>query len=211
MPFPAITYKKEGVVASATTVNNEYTAIANETAAIDSENLRTEALTRAHFTSLAPSTGYWVAQENSGTTGVYTNAAYALVAHGTQMRLVVNNTLGTGDVLRLHANTYITTCVIDGADTTPLEFRFCWFWDIGAGYVQIDNMEHPYGGAVKAYAAPSPNLIKNRRMGFSHVYVNAGAPVNILNIELRVKVINPGAAGTITLREDNSFALIVRS
>lgn len=210
MSLPDISYKKPGTVASATTLNTEYAAIATETGVIDGENIRTEGLTRAHFTSLNASTGYWVAQENTGNATTYTNSAYAVVGHGIPMRLLVNNQINAGDVVRIHANVYISDCVIDGADTTPLEFRFQFFWDIGAGYVAIDTMEFPYGGAVKAYAAPSPNLIKNRRMGFSYVYVHTGAPITIANIETRVRVLNPGGIGTITLRETNSFALIVR-
>ena len=204
------TYKKPGTVADASIVNTEYTAIAAETAALDGDNLRTEALTRAHFAGLDASTGYYISQENTGNATAYTNAAYALVAHGSQMRLLVNNVVNAGDVVRIHANVYLSDCTIDGADTTPLEFRFQFWWDIGAGYVAIDTMEFPYGGAVKAYAAPAPNLLKNRRMGFSYVYVHTGAPITIQNIETRVKVINPGGIGTITLRETNSFVLLVR-
>ena len=205
-----ITHKKAGVIADPSAVNAEYVAIANETGLIDGENLRTEAMTRAHFAGLDASTGYYITQENTGNATAYTNAAYALVAHGTQMRMIVGNQIDAGDVVRLHANVYLSDCTLDGADTTPLEFRFQFWWDIGAGYVPIDTMEFPFGGAVKAYAAPAPNLLKNRRMGFSYVYIHTGAPITIANIETRVKVINPGGIGTITLREDNSFALIVR-
>lgn len=202
---------KPGSTTSATDVNTDYTNIAAETGDITSDSIRTGGVTRKHLApteSFGPAVTWWDVCEESVAAKTYNNTSYALVDHGTDMQLTVGEVLHENDSLRIQANVYMQSGVLDSSTTDAAEFSFQFYWDIGAGYVPIEAMEYQYSYSCRPIGVDAESVYKNRRLGFSHVYIHSGANVTITGIQCRVKVTN--AANSVTLAQDIMFSFITR-
>jgi hypothetical protein len=203
---------KEGKTTSATDLNADYTAIATESGNVTTDSIRTGGINRVHLApteSFGPALTWWDVQtEASGATKTYNNTSYALIDHGTDMQIAVGETLHEGDTLRIQANVFMTDGVLDSLSTDAAEFSFAFYWDIGTGYGIINSLEFRYSYSCRDPDVAAESVYKNRRMGFSFIYIHTGADISVTGLQCRVKVTD--ALNSVTLREDNMFAIIHR-
>lgn len=207
----AIKNTKEGQLVDPALVNTDYTNIATATNNIDKDFIRTGGVNRAH---LAPAMSYgpaliWYAkqEESSGATGVYNLFAYTAITHGNDMELTANQTIKAGDTLRIHGNIFMTEGST-GEPVTAVEFKLAFFWDIGAGFGIINSMEYRYSYLARNQDVAGESAYKNRRLGFSHIYIHSGADIALSKLQCRVSVADP--LNTVTFRETSMFALLQR-
>jgi hypothetical protein len=202
---------KEGTLVDPSLVNSDYTTIATATANIDKDFIRTGGVNRAHLApafSYGPSLIWWEKQEEAtGATGTYNLFAYTAITHGTDMEITANQTIKAGDCLRMQGNIYMTDGTI-GATTDAVEFRLAFFWDIGAGFTIINSMEYRYSFLARPQGVAAESQYKNRRFGFSHIYIHSGADITLSKLQCRVGVMDP--LNSVTFRETNMLALLHR-
>lgn len=199
---------KAGDTTSAATTNTLFTTLANATGALDNDSLDNNAVTRAHLVDdcILLFSGNSI---NVSTTGSYNNTSYALVSHGTDMDVPVALAIADGQVVRCHATIFTTTGTQDGTDTDGCEFKFKFYWDIGAGYVPIDSMEYRYSYAARDETGlGSISVYKNRRIGFSLLHIHSGASVTPVSIQCRISLTN--AANSITLKQTVLNVLVLQ-
>lgn len=197
-----------GTTTSASTVNTTFNDLANATGALDNTSIDNNAVTRDHMVAdaLIRFAGNSI---NVSTTGSYSNTSYALVNHGTDMDVPVNIAIKAGQVVRCHANLFTTTGTQDGTDTDAAEFKFKFYWDIGAGYVPMDAMTYRYSYAVRDESGLGTiSVYKNRRIGFSLLYIHSGADVTPVSIQCRISLTN--AANAITLKQTVLNVLVLQ-
>lgn len=205
MPTINITKASAGQTTSASTANVAYGTLELVSVGLDEDNIRTEAIQRQHID------GYIVTPKaiqsvNTSTTQAYNSTSYTHVSHGTAMEVAVNRTLNEGDVLRLHANVYITDVTLDGTDTDAGTFKFKWYWNVGSGYVAMDDMENIYSLSVRPEDIAIESVYKNRRLGFSLCYIHQGASVALTNIRVYVALTN--SANSITIKQTVLSAIV---
>lgn len=202
---------KEGTTASASDVNTDYTNIAAETGSITTDSIRTGGVTRLHFApteEFGPALTWWNTVSSSVATKTYNDIAYVLVDHGNPMEISDPETVYEGDTLRIHATVFTTTGTQDSTDTDGAVFSFQFYWDIGAGYVPIDNMEYKYSYVCRPPGAGVESVYNQRRLGFSHIYIHTGADIIVYKLQCRITVTR--AANNITLHHTHMFAVIHR-
>lgn len=197
-----------GTTTSASSVNTAFTDLANATGALDNTAIDNNAVTRDHMVAeaLLLFAGNSI---NVSTTGSYSNTSYALVSHGTDMDVPVAIAVKAGQVIRCHATIFTTTGTQDGTDTDGCEFKFKFYWDIGAGYVPMDTMTYRYSYAVRDETSIGAiSVYKNRRIGFSLLYIHSGADVTPVSIQCHIALTN--AANAITLKQTVLNVLVLQ-
>jgi len=202
---------KEGTTTSASQVNTDYSAIATETGNITTDSIRTGGVTRLHFApteSFGPALTWWDTVSESVATQAYNDENYILIDHGNDMKIIVAETLHEGDTLRIHGGVFTTTGTQDSADTDGAVFKFQFYWDIGAGFVPIEDIEYKYSYACREPGAGTESVYNQRRLGFSNIYIHTGADIIVYSIQCRIAVTN--LLNSITLHHTNMFATITR-
>jgi len=201
-----ITPVSPGGTTSASATNAAYSALATASGAIAADNLARQSITRAHLeddTFLAFSGN----SINVSTTGTYTSTSYTLVSHGTDMDVPVGIAIEDGQVVRCHANVFVTEGTQDGADTDAALFKFKFYWDLGAGYVAMDNITYQYTYAVRDETGLGTiSTYKNRRLGFSLLYIHSGASVTPVSIQVRIAM--GSAINSVTLKQTGLSVLV---
>jgi hypothetical protein len=202
---------KEGQLVDPAPVNTDYTNIATASNNIDKDFIRTGGINRAH---LAPAMSYgpaliWYAkqEEATGATGTYNLFAYTAITHGVDMEITANQTIKAGDTLRIQGNVFMTDGFI-GEPVTAGEFKLAFFWDIGAGFGIINSMEYRYSFLARDQGVAGESAYKNRRLGFSHIYIHSGADIALAKLQCRVSVADP--LNTVTFRETSMLAMLQR-
>ena len=198
MPTINISKASAGSTTSAGDTNVAYGTIELLSVGFDEDNIRSEAVHRAHLASDVV-TPLIDQSTNVSTTQAYTNTSYAHVNHGTAMTVPINRQLNEGDVVRCHANVYITDVTLDGTDTDGGMFSFKFYWDIGAGYVPIEDVAYKYSLSVRPEDIATESVYKNRRLGFSLCYIHQGTAITPTNIRVYVALTN--SANSITIKQ----------
>lgn len=203
-----LTRLNPGTATSASSMNTAFTTLANATGALDTTAIDNNAVTRDHM--VADSVLLFAGNSiNVSTTGSYNSTSYTLVSHGTDMDVPVNIAIEAGQVVRCHATIFTTTGTQDGTDTDACEFKFKFYWDIGAGYVPMDDMVYRYSYAVRDETSiGSISVYKNRRVGFSLLYIHSGADVTPVSIQCRIALGN--TANSITLKQTVLNVLVLQ-
>lgn len=199
---------KAGTTITHTAVNASYSTLAAATGAINDDNLASNAVSRAHLVA-GTTLLFSDSSVNVASTGTYSSTTYTLVSHGTDMDVPVNIAIADGTVVRCHANLFITTGTQNGADTNAAEFDFKFYWDIGAGYVAMDTMTYRYTYAARDETGlGTVSFYKNRKIGFSLLYIRNGTTVTPASIQVRVSMVSN--INSITIGQDSLVVLVQR-
>lgn len=185
--------------------------IATQTAALGSENIRTEAVHRIHFQSVPGDiTLASASSSNPTTTGTYASSTYVPVSHGTPMLLDFGASgllIKAGWVIRFQWSVYVTDYERAG---NLGEYAFSLQTD-NSGSGTFSQQSPDYWYSAMSYPRDGPSTATywpmiNRRHTMSYTMVRP-TDFTIYDARVEVKITSPW---TIDIRETNLFALIMR-